>query len=54
LDAEGLAGADEVLLAAEFFKAAWTHALGQGRGAGRSLGAFGFAVKETHCRPPKE
>jgi len=48
LDAEGLAGAQQVLLAAHLLQRVRPHALGQGCGAERAFGAFGFAVKEAH------
>jgi hypothetical protein len=49
LHAQGLAGTNQMLLAAQLFQAARAHPLGQGRGAQRALGAFRFAVKEAHC-----
>ena len=53
LHAQGLAGADQVLLAAQLLKGAGAHALGQRRGAQRAFGAFGFAVEEAHRGPPR-
>jgi hypothetical protein len=53
LDAQWLAGADQVLLSAQLLQAARAHAFGQRRGARQALRTFGFAVKQAHRNPPR-
>ena len=48
LNAEGLAGAEEVLLAEELVEGAGAHSLGEGRGDCAGVAGFGCGVEEAH------